>query len=46
MSGCETTEKVQIDMNALQVRFMVQHLWHNTISGSVLNCEERVIDLW
>ena len=46
MSGCAITEKAQINNNVLQVRFMVQHLWHNIISGSVVNCEERVIDLW
>ena len=31
---------------ATTVRFMGQHFWHNIISGSVVNCEERVIDLW
>mgnify|MGYP007013211846 CR=1 FL=1 len=45
MSGCEITEKSQ-NNNVLRVRFMGQHFWHNIISGSVVNCEERVIDLW
>ena len=46
MSGCEITEKAQINKTMLQVCLIVQHFWYYIISGLVVNREERVVDLW